>query len=138
MFIYIIAATIHRNQLYYFQRPSKVLGEASWGCVWGRLDSLRFHHTWDTETKITCPRKVCDQSVLLFRLNEWRPLLICDNFYTGIVIPANSDLTYEVKLLFTNDADSMIEAFEAIDYDGDGYLDPNEVIEISIAIKICT
>ena len=54
------------------------------------------------------------------------------------MIPANSDLTYEVKLLFTNDADSMIEAFEAIDYDGDGYLDPNEVIEISIAIKICT
>ncbi|XP_022327440.2 uncharacterized protein LOC111126830 [Crassostrea virginica] len=45
----------------------------------------------------------------------------------GIVIPANSDLTYEVKLLFTNDADSMIEAFEAIDYDGDGYLDPNEI-----------
>lgn len=45
----------------------------------------------------------------------------------GIRIPPNSELVYEVKLLFTNDADQLGDAFDAIDNNRDGYLDRQEI-----------
>lgn len=45
----------------------------------------------------------------------------------GIKIPANSELVYQVRLLFTNDADQLGDAFDAIDNNRDGYLDRQEI-----------
>lgn len=45
----------------------------------------------------------------------------------GIKIPANSELVYQVRLLFTNDAGQLNDAFNAIDNNRDGYLDRQEI-----------
>ncbi|XP_062589992.1 FK506-binding protein 2-like [Saccostrea cucullata] len=42
-------------------------------------------------------------------------------------VPPNSELIYEVELIFANDDKQMNDAFDSIDNNGDGYLDRQEI-----------
>ncbi|XP_048776517.2 peptidyl-prolyl cis-trans isomerase FKBP10-like [Ostrea edulis] len=45
----------------------------------------------------------------------------------GYIIPADSEIIYEVELLLTKDSENMGDTFDAIDTNMDGYLDREEI-----------